>query len=146
MPLAPNKSTTTKPVTIAYQEPAPSSQSCCRLMSFERPNYFAGHLLTDADLLLEQRYVREKRKLYHRSLHGTGVVCGLRLTCDPNRAGGVLVGKGYAIDDCGNDLILPERLSLDVVSLLTQRGLIVTEPTSDPSRPKTGAAEYNLQQ
>jgi hypothetical protein len=146
MPLAPNNSTTTKTASHSNGASTGSAQTCCRLVSFERPNYFAGHLLTDADLLLEQRYVREKRKLYHRSLHGTGVVCGLRLTCDPNRAGGVLVGKGYAIDDCGNDLILPERLSLDVVSLLTQRGLIVTEPTSDPSRPKTGAAEYNLQQ
>jgi len=146
MPLAPNNSTTTKTATSPNGAPAASTQSCCRLMSFERPNYFAGHLLTDADLLLEQRYVREKRKLYHRSLHGSGVVCGLRLTCDPNRAGGILVGRGYAIDDCGNDLVLPERQPLDVVSLLTQKGLIVTEPTPDPCRPKNAESECNLQQ
>jgi hypothetical protein len=146
MPLAPNKSTTTKTATIAYQEPAPSSQSCCRLMNFERPNYFAGHLLTDADLLLEQRYIREKMKLYHRSLHGSGVVCGLRLTCDHNCAGGILVGRGYAIDDCGNDLVLPERQPLDVISLLIQKGLILPEPAPDPCRPKNAESECHLQQ
>jgi hypothetical protein len=146
MPLAPNNSTTTKTATYPNGAPAASAQSCCRIMSFERPNYFAGHLLTDADLLLEQRYVREKRKLYHRSLHGAGVVCGLRLTCDPNRASGILVGRGYAIDDCGNDLVLPERQPLDVVSVLTQKGLIVTEPAPDPCRPQNAESECNLQQ
>ena len=76
----------------------------------------------------------------------SGVVCGLRLTCDPNRAGGILVGRGYAIDDCGNDLVLPERQPLDVVSVLMQKNLIVTEPTPDPCRPKHAESEYNLRQ
>jgi hypothetical protein len=146
MPFTPNNSTTAKVATNTNGAPAASAQSCCRLMSFERPNYFAGHLLTDADLLLEQRYVREKRKLYHRSIHGSGVVSGLRLTCDPNRAGGILVGRGYAIDNCGNDLVLPERQPLDVVSVLMQKKLIVTEPTPDPCSPKHAESEYNLRQ
>ena len=146
MPLAPNNSTTTKTATNPTGAPAASTQSCCRLMSFERPNYFAGHLLTDADLLLEQRYVREKRKLYHRSLHGSGVVCGLRLTCDHNCAGSIFVGSGYAIDDCGNDLVLPEGRALDVVSLLIQKGLIVPVATPDPCYPKTPESECNFRQ
>jgi len=29
-------------------------------MSYERPKYFCGHLLTDVDLTQEQRYFREK--------------------------------------------------------------------------------------
>jgi hypothetical protein len=146
MPLAPNNSTTKKTATHPNRAPAPSTESCCRLMSFERPNYFAGHLLTDADLLLEQRYVREKRKLYHRSLHGSGVVCGLRLTCNHNCAGNIFVGSGYAIDDCGNDLVLPEGRALDVVSLLIQKGLIVPEATLDPCYPKTPESECNFRQ
>lgn len=146
MPLAPNNSTTTKTATNPNRAPAPSTESCCRLMSFERPNYFAGHLLTDADLLLEQRYVREKRKLYHRSLHGSGVVCGLRLTCDHHCAGSIFVGSGYAIDDCGNDLVLPEGQALDVVSLLIQKGLIVPEATPDPCYPQTPESECNFRQ
>jgi len=96
--------------------------------------------------MLEQRYLREKNRLYHRSLHGAGVVCGLRLTCDPYRAGGILVGSGFAIDDCGNDLVLPERMPLDVIGLLTQKKLIVTESTPDPCRPKNAEADCRLQQ
>ena len=45
---------------------------CCKLECFERPNYFCGHLLTDADLKLDQKYVIEKNKLYHRAIHGHG--------------------------------------------------------------------------
>ena len=146
MNLAPNHLTTTKTATNPNEAPAASTQSCCRIVSFERPNYFAGHLLTDKDLLLEQQYVREKRKLYHRSLHGSGVVCGLRLTCDQNCTGVIFVGKGYAIDDCGNDLVLPERHPLDVVSLLTQKGLIVAEATPDPCHPKNTESECNFRQ
>src|SRR5689334_16142248 len=81
--------------------PEPAHDACCELTCFERPNYFCGHLLTDDDMRLEQKYFREKNKLYHRALHGHGVVCGLRLTCAPHCAGGIQVGPGYAIDPCG---------------------------------------------
>ena len=93
----------------------------CRLMTFERPNYFCGHLLTDTDLTLQQRYFREKTRLYHRTLHGHGVVCGLRLTCDHDCSGKVLVSSGYAIDNCGNDLIVAEKTPVDVVKPLVHR-------------------------
>jgi hypothetical protein len=97
---------------------APPSTTCCELVCPERPRYFCGHLLTDADLSKEQRYVIEKNKLYHRSLHGHGVVCGLGLTCDPECGGRIIIGKGYAIDDCGNDLIVCEPRSFDVLKAL----------------------------
>ncbi len=42
----------------------------------------AGYLLTDDDLTTGVRYVREKNKLYHRTLHGSGIVCGLGLRRD----------------------------------------------------------------
>jgi hypothetical protein len=88
---------------------------CCKLECFERPNYFCGHLLTDADLKLDQKYVIEKNKLYHRAIHGHGVVCGLRLTCDPHCEGTILVGDGYAIDQCGNDLVVCEPRRVVIV-------------------------------
>jgi hypothetical protein len=88
---------------------------CCRLDDFVRPRYFCGHLLTDADLRQDQRYFREKNRLYHRALHGHGVVCGLKLSCHPRCAGHVLIGEGYAIDPCGNDLVLAAPASLDVL-------------------------------
>ena len=88
---------------------------CCDLLCFERPNNFCGHLLTDADLLCEQRYFREKNKLYHRALHGHGIVCGLRIMCDSDCEGYVRIEEGYAIDDCGNDLVVCEPLRFDVL-------------------------------
>jgi hypothetical protein len=99
------------------EEPKPST-TCCELVCPERPRYFCGHLLTDADLSKEQRYIIEKHKLYHRSLHGHGVVCGLGLTCHPDCGGQIVIGEGYAIDDCGNDLIVCEPRSFDVLKAL----------------------------
>jgi len=84
----------------------PSQPCCCNLVCFDRPNYFCGHLLTDGDLTLQQKYVVEKNKLYHRTMHGHGIVCGLKLTCDCDCKGNILIHDGFAIDDCGNDLVV----------------------------------------
>jgi hypothetical protein len=118
----------------------------CRLINFERPNYFCGHLLTDTDLTLQQRYFREKTKLYHRALDGHGIVCGLRLTCDPNCSGNVLVGRGYAIDNCGNDLILAEQIPIDIIGRLVEKRLILQSPRPDPCKPEDATPECNFQQ
>ena len=110
--------------------------TCCNLVCFERPNYFCGHLLTDADLSKEQQYVVEKHKLYNRTLHGWGVVCGLRLTCgDQECCGSIVIDEGYAIDDCGNDLVVCEPLRFDVVSLLKEKGWVVGDAVYDPCAP-----------
>jgi hypothetical protein len=138
-----------------YSSTTAEAQSChwpppwslqCRLMTFERPNYFCGHLLTDTDLTLQQRYFREKTRLYHRTLDGFGIVCGLRLTCDHNCSGKVLVSRGYAIDNCGNDLVVAEQTQVDVVSLLVEKGLILQEQSPDPCKPEDVKSECHFQQ
>ena len=43
----------------------------------KRVRYFDGMLLSTADFQAEQQYLREKRKMHNRCLHGFGVVCGL---------------------------------------------------------------------
>ena len=117
-------------------DPKPDG-TCCNLVCFERPNYFCGHLLTDADLSKEQQYVVEKNKLYNRTLHGWGIVCGLRLTCgDDECCGAIVIDEGYAIDDCGNDLVVCEPRRFDVVSLLKEKGLIVGDAIYDPCLPE----------
>lgn len=109
-----------------------TTQTCCELVCFERPRYFCGHLLRDEDLMREQRYFREKNKLYHRTLHGHGVVCGLRLTCHPRCNGQILIGDGYAIDDCGNDLVVCDPLAFDVLGELRRLGWLDNPPPPDP--------------
>ena len=113
----------------------PKTSTCCSLLCFERPNYFCGHLLTDADLSLGQKYLIEKQKLYHRTLDGWGVVCGLRLTCDHECAGYIRAGEGYAIDDCGNDLVVCETQKVNVIGILREKGYLIAEPPLDPCRP-----------
>lgn len=131
----PYKATPTAVAPCPTPEPAPPV-TCCELICFTRPRYFCGHLLTDEDLSLAQQYVIEKNKLHNRSLHGHGVVCGLRLTCDHHCPGHVMVGEGYAIDDCGNDLVVCEPLSVDVLKLLRDKGGLVEPHPADPCQPK----------
>jgi hypothetical protein len=129
MPIAKNRVSIESPTTPASR-PVAAAPTCATRIGFERPSYFFGHLLTDADLTLEQRYLREKKKLQQRTIHGQGIVCGLRLTRDHDDPRSVLIGKGYAIDDCGNDLVLSEQFPLDVVSLLIEKKLILEGSSS----------------
>jgi hypothetical protein len=61
--------------------------------------------LTEAELNSEQAYVIAKNKLHNRYLHGWGIVCGLEVVCH-DCVGWVTVKQGYAIDPCGNDIIV----------------------------------------
>lgn len=88
--------------------------ACLGLQCLERPRFFAGQLLTEAELNSEQAYVIAKNKLHNRYLHGWGVVCGLQVVCHPCD-GWVTVKSGYALDPCGNDIIVCEEQNFDVI-------------------------------
>ena len=119
------------------------SEGCCKLTCFERPQYFCGQLLSDADLTAEETYFREKSKLYHRTLDGFGVVCGLRMTCDEQCKGQITIGDGYAIDCCGNDLVVCQPRSFDVIGELRKKKCLVEMPREhDHSRIKSLRSEY----
>ncbi len=116
-------------------EQAPAPCTCCGIPCFDRPNYFCGHLLTDADLSLEQKYVREKNKLYHRAIDGYGIACGLKITCDPQCKGFIRIHEGFAIDDCGQDLVVCETTTFDVIGTLKKKGLLVIDEPEDKREP-----------
>lgn len=113
-----NASYTMKPVTIAKKKTtAPCTcgcSACGGVQCMERPRYFAGQLLTEADLNSEQAYVLAKNRLHNRYLHGWGVVCGLEVVCGCD--GKVNVQEGYAIDPCGNDIIVCSVTPFDVLA------------------------------
>ena len=90
----------------------------CDLMCQERVKYSCGQLLTDGDLNTDQRYYIEKNKIHNRYLHGWGVVCGLKVLCHPKcgTKGNVLIEKGYALDCCGNDIIVCKDQELDLLA------------------------------
>ena len=127
-------------------EHTPSNPCCCNLVCFDRPNYFCGHLLTDADLTLQQKYVIEKNKLYHRAIDGHGIVCGLKLTCDCDCKGNIFIHDGYAIDDCGNDLVVCETTRFDVISALKHKNLLMTEPPEEDCEPRRRRPHCDIKQ
>src|SRR3954454_9275363 len=92
------------------------SCSCATLEQFERPRFFSGQLLTEQELNGEQRYVVDKNRLHNRLLHGWGVVCGLRVSCCD--ATHVTVEAGYALDPCGNDIVLAQSTTVDLLQLI----------------------------
>lgn len=128
------------------QEQTPSQPCCCNLVCFDRPNYFCGHLLTDADLTLQQKYVVEKNKLYHRTMDGYGIVCGLKLTCDCDCKGHILIHDGFAIDDCGNDLVVCETTRFDVMHALKCKGWLVTDPPEDDCEERRRQSRCHIKQ
>jgi len=75
-----------------------------------RPRFFDGRLLTAEDLTQEQDYVIGKLKRHNRSLHGFGVVSGLRVTL---LTGKILVEAGLALDCEGNEIAIeaPQTLA-----------------------------------
>lgn len=92
--------------------------TCGGVECFERSRYFPGQLLTNKELEADQRYFIEKNKLHNRYLVGEGVVCGLAVRCHPCCDGSVIVEPGYAIDCCGNDIVLCDSAEFPVVEYL----------------------------
>jgi len=93
--------------------------ACMGLECLDRTRFFAGQLLSDADLNNEQSYWLAKSRLHNRYLNGWGVVCGMQVTCG-ECAGWVTVQPGYAIDPCGNDIIVCEAQNFNVAQAIQQ--------------------------
>jgi hypothetical protein len=105
--------------------------------AFVRPRFFAGQLLTEDDLSALTAYTTAKDRLHNRYLFGAGVVCGLWVSCDPCGGGTVTVQPGYALDCCGDDLVLPCAASLDVNAMIrdlraAQLGKDCGDPCAEP--------------
>lgn len=86
--------------------------------AYVRPRFFSGQLLTEDDLELLVGYVTQKQRLHNRYLFGAGVVCGLSVASHPCRGGKIVVEPGYALDCCGNDLVLDCPQVLDVNQMI----------------------------
>jgi hypothetical protein len=92
---------------------------CHGLECLERPRFFAGQLLTEAELNSEQSYVRAKNRLHNRYLHGWGVVCGLEVVCH-DCAGQVTIKPGYALDPCGEDIVVCTEQTFNLLEAINR--------------------------
>jgi hypothetical protein len=80
-----------------------------------RLNYFFGQLLTQRDLLAEQRFHLLLQRLMQRETLGTGTVAGLRVDAPPEAsARGVFVRAGLALDPAGRELVLATDICIHV--------------------------------
>jgi hypothetical protein len=140
-PVAPAPATTTHECGCGCGGRCGCETRCCDLECLVRPNFFCGQLLTDADLTAAVEWTRRRLSL-SRYRDGWGIACGLHLSCAPQggRAGCcdpadgpvVYVNPGYAVDCCGNDLVVCEPLPVDLGD--------VCRPEDDPcAPPKPGA-------
>jgi hypothetical protein len=114
--------------------------------AFVRPRFFAGQLLTEDDLQALTGYLTGKDRLRNRLLFGPGVVCGLEVDCDPCGAGTVTVRPGYALDCCGNDIVLGCPEQVDILALVhdlrvRSLGAECGDPCKDTG---SGTREYGL--
>lgn len=73
------------------------------MCALERNRFFPGQLLTAEALKLEQDYFLQKLKRHNRSLHGCGVVSGLRVKVEAKQ---IVVEDGMALDCQGNEVVL----------------------------------------
>lgn len=73
----------------------------------ERNNYFFGKLMTVKDFENEQIYFNSKRQLCTHMLHGSGIVCGLRVFLINNQT--ISIDAGMAVDYRGREILVPEN-------------------------------------
>ena len=82
-------------------------------MTLERPRYFTGQLIDEADLTDEQLYFREKARRHNRMLHGWGIVCGLCIRPGAMRCE-LTVEPGYALDPYGDEIVVGDEVTVDL--------------------------------
>jgi hypothetical protein len=75
----------------------------------KRVRYFDGMLLSTADFQTEQQYLREKRKMHNRCLHGYGVACGLEVSLS---RGVMRINSGLALSCTGDEIVVDERIEV----------------------------------
>jgi len=108
----------------------------------ERTSFHTGQLLTAEDLTREQDYFRDKQKRHNRTLHGLGVVSGLKVTI----AGGkVVVDPGLALDCEGNEIVIgmPQHLPA-LTSTAGSRAVYVNIRYTDELCEKTARESFEI--
>ena len=103
------------------QQTKPKDVECIgKAAAFERNRYFYGKLLTVRDFEVEQRYFIQKQRLINRLIHGSGIVCGLKVEKVDDTT--IRINPGVAIDCCGREIVVPGPAIKDLSSETTTFG------------------------
>jgi len=112
------------------QRKTPCCPDCGALECLCRPRFFAGQLLSEQDLNRLDQYIKNKGRLHNRNLHGWGVVNGLMVLCDP--CGELKVTPGYAVDPCGDDIVVCENTTVNICDLIRKCKQQEPQPPCQP--------------
>ena len=99
----------------------------CQPRPLARNHFFTGKLLVERDFTDEQWFFREKIRLHHQRLHGTGIVCGLENKQHPNancQDRLVVLQPGSAIDCCGHDILVAYEEVFDFTTAPAVKALV----------------------
>ena len=112
------------------------SGQCCELECLVQPRFYCGQLLTDQDLTVLLDWTKGKTGLA-RYRHGWGIVCGLEVQCQTTSGSGpaLKVTPGYAIDCCGNDIVVCADATLDLSSCCKPKPQPCADPVQRPPPP-----------
>jgi len=106
-------------------QPGTPVETCapCGLHQPVRNAYYDGRMIYARDMTAEQTYHNGLRHLGHQLLHGSGTVCGLKVLAHPQegcRSTHVVLTRGMALDCCGQEVIVPQDVTIPVLRLLRE--------------------------
>lgn len=88
----------------------------------ERNNFFYGKLMDVPQFEKDYAYNLQKRLLLNRLVVGSGVIFGLDVVADTSNTGKVIIQPGVAIDALGQEIIVPQEISIDPYQLTDDAG------------------------
>lgn len=118
---------------------APCEELSCSLDCLEQPRFFCGQLLSDRDLTALLTWTQEKLRL-GRFRGGWGVVCGLEVLCAGTSRTSVVVKPGYAVSECGDDIIVCEDMHAPALAALCTPPDAACRDLGHEQKPHEGAA------
>src|SRR5262249_51883955 len=93
-----------------------------------------GKMMGAAEFTTESLYHSDKMRYHNARLHGSGVVCGLKVSPHPSvdcQKRYVVVSPGSALDCCGREILLAQD---EIVDVAQNRG--VTKALADDRTPR----------
>lgn len=98
--------------------------------------------MTVEDFKTEQNYHNQKRKLWNRKLHGSGVVYGLNVTAAKPESSKIIITPGMALDGQGNEIWVRENYEVDLAKVDLAEVPVLCSDTSDAEQKSSpGSAE-----
>lgn len=115
---------------------APCHEAGCGLPAgFFRVRYFHGKTMRLSDYVDEQRYHAGRLRFHAQRLHGSGILCGLRVSLLDDKAPTLRVARGAAIDDCGREIIVGWDQCVDVGAWYRRQKRLPRDTGHDPCKP-----------